>query len=108
MKKILCPTDFSKTAMKATEYAAEIAKRAGAHLSLLHVVHLPIVDTSETALVASELLGEQMRDAEERLKTLCQELSARRSTDDGYLSCDYILREALLTDMTLPSTKATT
>jgi nucleotide-binding universal stress UspA family protein len=38
MKKILVPTDFSKPAMIATEVAAEIAKKAGAELTLLHVV----------------------------------------------------------------------
>lgn len=38
MKKILVPTDFSKPAMIATEVAADIAKRAGAELTLLHVI----------------------------------------------------------------------
>src|SRR5688572_30308627 len=38
MKKILVPTDFSKPAMIATEVAADIAKKANAELTLLHVV----------------------------------------------------------------------
>jgi nucleotide-binding universal stress UspA family protein len=38
MKKILVPTDFSKPAMIASEVAADIAKRANAELTLLHVV----------------------------------------------------------------------
>jgi len=38
MKKILAPTDFSKPAMIATEVAADIAKKAGAELTLLHVI----------------------------------------------------------------------
>jgi nucleotide-binding universal stress UspA family protein len=38
MKKILVPTDFSKPAMIAAEVAADIAKRANAELTLLHVV----------------------------------------------------------------------
>ncbi len=38
MKKILVPTDFSKPAMIATEVAAGIARKAGAELSLLHVI----------------------------------------------------------------------
>ena len=38
MKKILVPTDFSKPAMIATEVATDIAKRANAELTLLHVV----------------------------------------------------------------------
>jgi nucleotide-binding universal stress UspA family protein len=38
MKKILVPTDFSKPAMLATEVAADIARKSGAQLTLLHVV----------------------------------------------------------------------
>jgi len=38
MKKILVPTDFSKPALIATEVAADIAKRSGAEITLLHVV----------------------------------------------------------------------
>jgi len=100
MKKILCPTDFSKTAAKALEYAIYIAKKSGAHLSLLHVVHLPIVDTSETALVASELLGEQIRDASERLKAMVMQMEEVHGANRaGNFTCDYIIKEALLTDI---------
>ncbi|MHC2990722.1 universal stress protein UspA [Pontibacter sp. HJ8] len=107
MKKILCPTDFSKTAARAVEYATLIARQAGGHLTLLHVVHLPIVDTSETALVASELLGEQMRDAEERLKGLCQHMEEVHGANRGNaFTCDYVLKEALLTDITQHLTKS--
>jgi nucleotide-binding universal stress UspA family protein len=38
MKKILVPTDFSKHAQISTEVAADIARRSGATLILLHVV----------------------------------------------------------------------
>src|SRR5690606_20768430 len=38
MKKILVPTDFSKPATIATETAAEIARKSGAQLILLHIV----------------------------------------------------------------------
>jgi nucleotide-binding universal stress UspA family protein len=38
MKKILVPTDFSKQANIATDVAADIARRSGAELVLLHVV----------------------------------------------------------------------
>jgi nucleotide-binding universal stress UspA family protein len=106
MKKILCPTDFSKTATKALEFATQIAKRAGGHLTLMHVVHLPIVDTSETALVASELLGEQMRDAGEKLKAQCMHLEEMYGANRGdSFTCDYVLKEALLTDVTEHLTK---
>jgi nucleotide-binding universal stress UspA family protein len=100
MKKILCPTDFSKTAAKALDYAIYIASKTGAHLSLLHVVHLPIVDTSETALVASELLGEQIRDAGERLNAMVRQIEEVHGANRGNnFTCDYILKEALLIDL---------
>ncbi len=38
MKRILVPTDFSKPAMIATEVAADIARKAGTELTLLHVI----------------------------------------------------------------------
>lgn len=38
MKKILVPTDFSKPASLASEVAAGIARKAGAEITLLHVV----------------------------------------------------------------------
>ncbi|MFN7261426.1 MAG: universal stress protein [Cyclobacteriaceae bacterium] len=38
MKKILVPTDFSKTSITALETAFEIAKKAGASIFVLHVV----------------------------------------------------------------------
>ena len=38
MKKILVPTDFSKPAMNAVEVGADIARKSGAQLILLHVI----------------------------------------------------------------------
>lgn len=100
MEKILCPVDFSDTSRKAIEHAVYIAQHAGAHLSLLHVLHLPIVDTSETALVASELLGEQKRDAAVKLDAMVLEMENRYGANrDGGFTCDYILKEALLSDI---------
>ncbi len=43
MQKILVPTDFSATAMKAVTYAAEIAEKTGAVIFLLHVIE-PIAE----------------------------------------------------------------
>lgn len=38
MKRILVPTDFSKTSITAMEVAVEIAKKSGSEITLLHVV----------------------------------------------------------------------
>jgi len=45
MKKILVPTDFSKPAMVATEVAADIARKAGAELTLLHVIEEAVANS---------------------------------------------------------------
>jgi len=45
MKKILVPTDFSKPSLIAVDVAADIAKRSGAQLILLHVVEEVTGDT---------------------------------------------------------------
>ncbi len=38
IRRIVCPTDFSATAARAVEYAAEMARSFGAELILLHVI----------------------------------------------------------------------
>jgi nucleotide-binding universal stress UspA family protein len=41
MKNLLCPTDFSETAMHATQYAYHLAKLTGADLLLCNAITLP-------------------------------------------------------------------
>ncbi|MBK8846215.1 MAG: universal stress protein [Bacteroidetes bacterium] len=43
IKKILCPTDFSNAANNAVEYAAYLAKKTGAQITLTHVLSLPVI-----------------------------------------------------------------
>lgn len=38
IRRIVCPTDFSPTAARAVDYAAEMARTFDAELTLLHVV----------------------------------------------------------------------
>jgi nucleotide-binding universal stress UspA family protein len=38
IQRIVCPTDFSPTAAKAVDYAADLARSLGAELVLLHVI----------------------------------------------------------------------
>jgi nucleotide-binding universal stress UspA family protein len=65
MKKILVPTDFSKTAQVANGAAADIARKAGSELTLLHVVE-------EASGSSFNVEGEAVYSgsAEERLFTL--------------------------------------
>jgi nucleotide-binding universal stress UspA family protein len=46
MKKILVPTDFSDCAENAAKTAAQIAKKTGAEIFLLHILHIPSYDTN--------------------------------------------------------------
>lgn len=99
MKKIICPVDFSKTSNKAAEYAAHIAHRTGASLTLLHVVHLPIIDTSEAALLASQVMDEQHRIAADKLQALTLHLqSLFAHTGGAVFALDSKVREAFLAD----------
>lgn len=45
--KLLVPTDFSKNAGRAIDYAAKIATKYGAHITLLHAYQ--IIDTASTS-----------------------------------------------------------
>lgn len=96
MRKILCPTDFSKAAANAVEFAAFIAHHLQIPLTLLHVVHLPLIDTTETALVATEALEAQKQDATDKLNQICRYLSGKYTN----YTCEYntVVKEALLSD----------
>lgn len=48
MKKILVPTDFSECADHATEVAAQISRKTGATLHLLHVISIPVYGTANS------------------------------------------------------------
>jgi nucleotide-binding universal stress UspA family protein len=103
MKKILCPTDFSKAATNAVEFAALIAERTGAALTLLHVVHLPLLGTAETALAAGEVLGEHKRHATDKLHALVRHLAEAHR--EHPLEINYLVKEALLVDAVAQLTK---
>jgi nucleotide-binding universal stress UspA family protein len=71
--RILCPTDFLASSLKAFEYAIGIAEEADAQLTLLHVVemlaavgHEPLVPDDQFA----RLRGATIADARRRLSAL--------------------------------------
>jgi nucleotide-binding universal stress UspA family protein len=57
--KILIPTDFSDTAMKAAQYAAEMAKKSGAGIFLLHVIE-PDIDSIRQPYPLHDRLQEEI------------------------------------------------
>ncbi|RNI23010.1 universal stress protein [Rufibacter latericius] len=99
MKKILCPVDFSKTSNKAVEYAAQIAQHTRSSLTLLHVLHLPMIDTTESALMASQVLDEQRRVSSDKLQSLSHHLqSMLAESGGGAVDVDTKVQEAFLAD----------
>jgi len=96
MNKIICPTDFSKAATNAAEFATIIAQQAGASITLLHVVHLPMLDTTETAIVASEVLSDQRRQATDKLHGLSHHLSQKYP--QGNVQINYLVKDSFLVD----------
>ncbi len=75
MKKILVPTDFSNTAMKAITYALEIAKRTGASICLLHVIE-PVTDSIWQPHPLQERLQEEITNNRlSELKTIQKNLA---------------------------------
>jgi len=56
MKRILVPVDFSKEAECAAKVAADIAKKTGSEIYLVHMLELPVttVDPAEMSSISSE------------------------------------------------------
>jgi nucleotide-binding universal stress UspA family protein len=99
MKKILCLIDFSAPSEEAARLGVQMARRAGGLLTLLHVVHLPVTDTSETALMAGELMAGQKEDAERKLKEICDRIQVREGEQEApALTVNCLVQEALLAD----------
>ena len=71
MKKILCPTNFSETSSNGISYAAKLAKRLGAELTLFHVRSLTDVSPEEL------LMGERanFQAAKDQLEKVCDEVT---------------------------------
>lgn len=74
IKHILCPTDFSKSAEYAFEYALAIAARHGATVELLHVAH--------SSAYADDSIDEQGQTYDDTLRDRLQSIAASRSSDD--------------------------
>jgi nucleotide-binding universal stress UspA family protein len=56
-KRILVPTDFSKTSEQALQYAVELAEAFGSQLHLLHVVEEPFVHGWTTEGYVAAVVG---------------------------------------------------
>jgi nucleotide-binding universal stress UspA family protein len=49
IRRILVPTDFQESSVEATRYAAELAQKFDASITLFHVYQLPVITTPDGA-----------------------------------------------------------
>ena len=77
MKRILVPTDFSDCATQACEYAAQLCLEQQLDMTLLHVMHVPVVDGVHHIPLPNELMEAQREQYDKKLKTLKDELAAK-------------------------------
>ena len=75
MKSILAPTDFSNNSLKAIDFAAEIAIKFNAKLTLLHAYLPPIIMSEVPVIVA--IPEEMKQNANEHLKKISANLNLR-------------------------------
>jgi nucleotide-binding universal stress UspA family protein len=74
MKTILVPTDFSKNAEHAMQYAVMLAKKIKANLLLLHAYHISFGALEVPASFLMEEMAAVEKIAGERLKKMCDEI----------------------------------
>jgi nucleotide-binding universal stress UspA family protein len=68
INKILVPTDFSKVANNALQYAIELAKKFNAEICLLHVKYIPMLDPQMPAETYRLFADETEQAAKENFK----------------------------------------
>lgn len=93
MKTILVPTDYSKTALNAAEYAIEIAKVMKAKIILLHVFDVPVAVMDIPVVVNTYDDFEKIK--KEQLKKYESELVAKHGKS---VSISSILRPGFIND----------
>lgn len=74
IKNILVPTDFSEVANSAAKVAVNIAKKAGAKVHLLNIVHIPVIDPYTPADAINNITDTSKEEAQQNLAKLSLEL----------------------------------
>lgn len=97
MKKILCPTDFSPAANNAAEYAAQLSKKTGAELTLIHVLSLPVIYDDYTTVGALKAYEEKIAAEKKELQDYCDALNKEYKIqcrcDHEFYSVEAAMRE---------------
>jgi nucleotide-binding universal stress UspA family protein len=93
IKNILVPTDFSEVANSAVNVAAEIARKSGATLHLLNIVHVPVIDPYTPAQTISNITDTGKDEAQKNLAKLSNELEGVNS--EIYVKAGFAIDEIL-------------
>jgi len=93
MKTILVPTDFSKNAENALDYAIQLAKKEEFKILLFHAFHYNYsgIDTTPEIVLEQSIFVQE--GIEKRLKIMAQ-----KTANKNHITCDYINEQGLLSD----------
>jgi nucleotide-binding universal stress UspA family protein len=94
-KLLLVPTDYSKGAEHALNYAVALAKREKASVLLLHAFHVSYYSSDIAHVVAEDISVTQKRETK-RLKLLCDKISKTEK-----IECNFLIRQGLAVDVIL-------
>jgi nucleotide-binding universal stress UspA family protein len=100
IKTILVPTDFSKNASNALDYAIALAKKENSKLILLHAFRISYPTSDIPIPVVIEEVSQIQKESEEKLKKLCNEIIKKKK-----IKCEFICKEGLAMDVVLESLK---
>lgn len=100
MKTILVPTDFSKNATNALNYAVALAKKENAKIILLHVYYILYISTEVPMDFYSAQVAAAEQAASKKLKSLCKKVQNIQK-----IKCEIINREGLTVDTILDTIK---
>ena len=100
MKTILVPTDFSKNASQALNYAIELAKHQNAKLILLNAYHVDFANSYVPVNLIENELKETEKKADAHLKTFLTKIQHA-----GNIKCECISTQDLAVDAILTAIK---
>lgn len=93
MKKILVPTDFSKNADNALDYAVQIAKKTNSKIILFHVFYIAYYSYDSQMDFMTEQSFQIQENTKNNLVGLCEKVKQTFG-----LECEYISKEGFVVD----------
>lgn len=83
MKKILIPTDFSKTAETAIDYGLHLVNDEPTELHILHAYSIPIIDPMTPLMLTEDFTNQQRELAEMHFEEYTKEFVKRHPVAEG-------------------------